>query len=154
MQWELHVQSAWTTGKKKDLMYLRQLLRGFVVHGREHAINELFILCPFMCWKVVRSTFGDQQVCRSIKMFPMQAEQFLLQQCKQGWLKRYSWGCSSMSSLLPIAYILLKQKKEFQAVRPLISYTFFIFAKLFRATAIVSQEKRCHVALDYKHSQQ
>ena len=47
-QWELHVQSAWTTVKRKDLMYFRQLLRGFVVHGRDHAINEVFIFCPFM----------------------------------------------------------------------------------------------------------
>ena len=31
LQWTLHVQSAMTTVKKKDLMYLRQLLRGFVV---------------------------------------------------------------------------------------------------------------------------
>ena len=47
LQWTLHVQSAMTTVKKKDLMYLRQLLRGFVVHGRDHAINEIFIFCRF-----------------------------------------------------------------------------------------------------------
>ena len=137
LQWTLHVQSAWTTVKKKDLMYLRQLLRRFVVHGRDHAINEIFIFCPFMYWKVVRATFGDQQVYKASTVSPMQSQQFLLQQSKQGWLKRYSWGCSSLKSSLPVAYILLKQKKNFQVARPISSYKFFIFAKLFRATAIV-----------------
>ena len=36
-----------------------------------------------------------------------------------------------------MAYILLKQKKQFQVARPIISCKFFLFAKLFRATAIV-----------------
>ena len=122
LQWTLHVQSAWTTVKKKDLMYLRQLLRGFVVHGRDHAINEIFIFGLFMYWKVVRATFGDQQVYKASTVSPMQSQQFLLQQSKQGWLKRYSWGCSSLKSSLPVAYILLKQKKNFQVARPISSY--------------------------------
>ena len=132
LPWQ-HVQSAWTTVKKKNLMYIRQLLRGFVVHGRDHAINEIFICCPFMYWcpfmygKVVRATFGDQQVYKATTMSPMQSEQFLLQQSKQGWLKRYSWSCSSLKSSLPIAYILLKQKKNFQVARPIINCKFFIF---------------------------
>ena len=136
-QWQLHVQSAWTTVKKKDLMYLRQVLRGFVVHGRGHAINEMFIFCPLMYWKVVRATVRDQQVYKAFTMSPMQTEQRLLQQSKQSWLKRYSWGRSSSKSSLPIAYILLKQKKNFQVARPIIRYKYFIVAKLFRATAIV-----------------
>ena len=57
-QWPLHSQSAWVLVKKKDIMFLKQLLRGFVVHGRDHAINEMFIFCPFMYWKVVRATLG------------------------------------------------------------------------------------------------
>ena len=129
-----------------------------MVRGRDHAITEVFIFGPFMYWKVVRSTFGDQQVCRSITMPPMQAEQFLLQQFKQGWLKRYSWGCSSMASSLPTAYILLKQKKELQVARPIISYKFYssLPSSFGQQPSywISFQEKRCHVALGYKHSQQ
>ena len=137
-QWSLHNQFAWTMVKHKDLKFLRQLLQGFVIHGRDHAINEIFIFCPFMYWKVVKATFGDQQVYRSITFSPIQTQQYLLQQSKQGWLRFYSWGRSSSSSCsLPIAYVLLKQKKDFQVARPIISYKFFIFAKLFRATAIV-----------------
>ena len=84
-------------------MFLRQLLRGFVVHGRDHAINEMFMFCPLMYWQVVKATFGDQQVYRSVS--PMQTEQFLLQQSQQGWLKR---GRTTSSSSLPIAYVLLR----------------------------------------------
>ena len=87
--------------------------------------------------KWVRAIFGDPQVYRSSTMSPMQAKQFLLQQPKQGWLKQHSWRCSSLSSLLPIAYILLKQKKGFHVALPIIGYKFLIFAKLFRATATV-----------------
>ena len=136
-QWELHNQFAWTTVKKKDRMYLRQLLQGFVVHGRDHAVTEIFIFCPYIHWKVVRATFGEQQVHRSVTMTPTQTQQYLLQLSKQGWLRHYSWGRSSSSSSLPIAYILLKQKKDFQAARPIISNKYFFFANLFRATALV-----------------
>ena len=136
-QWPYHVQAAWITIKKKDIMFLRQLLRGYVVHGRDHAINEMFMFCPLLYWQVVKATYGDQQVYRTVSMSPMQTEQFLLQQSQQGWLKRYPWGRTMTSSTLPIAYILLKQKKHFLVARPIISYKFFIFAKLFRATAIV-----------------
>ena len=110
-QWNLHSQFAWTTVKKRDLVYLRQL-QGFVIHGRDHAINEIFIFCPYINWKVVKATFGDQQVYRSITLSPMQTQQYLLQQSRQGWLRFYFWGrTSSSSSSLPIAYILLKKRK-------------------------------------------
>ena len=98
--------------------YLRQLLREFVVQGRDHAVKEMFIVCPFMYWRVVRATFGDQQVYRSVTMSPVQTQQYLLQQSKQGWPKPYSWGrSSSSSSSLPIAYILLKQKEDFPSCK-------------------------------------
>ena len=136
-QWKFHVSAAWVTVKSKDLKFLRSLLQDFLVHGRDHAINEIFIFCPYMYWTILRNTFGDQQVYRSISLSPSQAQHYLLQQSKQRWLQRYPWGISSRTSSLPVAYILLKQKKQFQVARPIISYKFFLFAKLFRATAIV-----------------
>ena len=45
-------------------------------------------------------------------------------------------GVNLRTSSLPIAYILLKQKKDFKAARPIISYVHFLCAKLCRATAI------------------
>ena len=46
---------------------------------------------------------------------------------------------------LPTAYVLAKQKRQFKAARPIIDYKRFIFAKLFRATAIVLDllQKEC-----------
>ena len=67
----------------------------------------------------------------------MQTEPYLSQQAKQSWLKSYERGTTSRTSSLPIAYILLKEKKHFEVERPIISYKFFIFAKLSRATAMV-----------------
>ena len=47
-----------------------------------------------------------------------------------------SWGINLRTSSLPIAYLLLKRKKDFNGARPIISYIHFLYATLFRATAI------------------
>ena len=69
-------------------------------------------------------------------MQPSQAEAFLRSTTSRLFLRRYKWGVNLRTSSLPIAYILLKQKKDFKAARPIISYVHFLYAKLFRATAI------------------
>ena len=116
--WQFHVSAAWVTVKSKDLKLLRSLLQDFLVHGRDHAINEIFIFCPYMYWKVLRTTFGDQQVYRSISLSPSQTQQYLFQQSKQRWLKRYPGGSPTRTSSLPVAHTLLKQKKQFQSCAP------------------------------------
>ena len=56
--WKSHVLAAWVTVKSKDLKFLRFLLQDFLVHGRDHAINEIFIFCPYMYWKILRNTLA------------------------------------------------------------------------------------------------
>ena len=70
---------------------------------------------------------------------PTQATQFLQQLANQPWLRKYKWGCSSTNQC-PTAYVLLKQKKQFLAARPIINYRRFLFAKLLKATAIILQQ--------------
>ena len=93
-------------------MYLRQLIRDIVVHGRDHALQEIHIVCPWMYWQVVHKTFADQEVYRSVTMSPAQTEQFLVQQSRQSWLKKYKWGFSSKNFSMLIAYA----SKEEEAV--------------------------------------
>ena len=69
-------------------------------------------------------------------MQPSQAQEFLLSTCSRSFLQRYKWGINLRTSSLPIAYLLLKQKKDFKGARPSVSYIHFLYAKLFRATAI------------------
>ena len=71
-----------------------------------------------------------------LPMQPSQAEVFLRSTTSRPFLRRYKWGVNLRTSSLPIAYILLKQKKDFKAARPIISYVHFLYARLFRATAI------------------
>ena len=70
-------------------------------------------------------------------MSPMQAAVFLNLSTKKRFLTAYKWGVNTTTSSLPLAYLLLKRKKQYKAARPIISYSRFIYAKLFRATAIV-----------------
>ena len=66
---------------------------------------------------------------------PSQAEIFLRSTTSRLFLRRYKWGVNLRTSSL-LAYILLKQKKDFKAARRIISYVHFLYAKLLRATAI------------------
>ena len=70
-------------------------------------------------------------------MDPTQATVFLNLSTKKQFLKQYKWGINSSTSSLPLAYLLFKRKKQYRAARPIISYSRFIYAKLFRVTAIV-----------------
>ena len=135
-QWIQHVPYSWTSVKQDDVKFLRSMLGQFVVHGRDHALNEIHIFCPLFYWQVVCSTFGDLQVYRPVCLSPSETQQHLIALSRQSWLRPYRWGINR-SADVPSAYILLKQKKSFLAARPIISYRGFIFAKLFRATAIV-----------------
>ena len=135
-QWPLHVQSSWHTVKFKDVAFLKNIMKNMVVHGRDHALGQIHVFCPVAYWTTLRSTFCDPLVYRPVSMSYAQTQQFLVQLSKQSFLKKYKWGINN-DATLPIAYVLLKAKKDYKVARPIISYKYFIFAKLFRAAAIV-----------------
>ena len=112
-------------------------LRDFI-HGRDHAITQGHALGQRLVWETYKATFGDTNVYEQLPMQPSQAEVFLRNTMSRPFLRRYKWGVNARTSGLPIAYVLLKQKnqKDFKAARPIISYIHFLYAKLFRATAI------------------
>ncbi|OLP78312.1 hypothetical protein AK812_SmicGene41517 [Symbiodinium microadriaticum] len=102
-------------------------------------IMPLHMDMPFahkFVWQIYKKTFGDTQVYERLPMQPSQAQEFLLSTCSRSFLQRYKWGINLRTSSLPIAYLLLKQKKDFKGARPSVSYIHFLYAKLFRATAI------------------
>ena len=55
-----------------------------------------------------------------------QTQQFLVQLSKPSFLKKYKRGINN-DATLPIAYVLLKAKKDYKVARPIISYKYFIF---------------------------
>ena len=136
-EWTRHEASALTALKFKDVQFLRNILKDFFIHGRDHALSHAHVFCPYFAWTIYKKTFGDTMVYESLLMSPMQASVFLSLSTKKRFLKTYKWGINATTSSLPIAYLLLKRKKQYKAARPIISYSHFIYAKLFRATAIV-----------------
>eukprot|EP00439_Symbiodinium_sp_Y106_P006485 s8883_g1.t1 len=136
-QWPLHLHDSFPASKCKDVLFLRNILDGFFVHGRDHAITHTNVFCPLFTWQVYKATFGDTQVYEMLSLDISQAIVFLQESTRQTFLKNYSWGVNLRSSSIPIAYLLLKRKKMYRVARPIISYNFFIYARLFRATSIV-----------------
>ena len=65
-QWQYHVLAAWVTVKSKDLKFLRSLLQDFLVHGRDHAINEIFF---FACTCTGKSFVPHLAINKSIGPF-------------------------------------------------------------------------------------
>ena len=137
-QWPQHTAHSFNSISHRDIQYLKSVTRNLVVHCRDHAATAIFVFCPYLYWTVLHRTFGDTDVYTKLNVSPSQATQFLQQLANQPWLRKYNWGCSSTHQC-PTAYILLKQKKQFLAARPIINYRRFIFEKLFRATAIILQ---------------
>ena len=137
LQWPLHVQESFSALKYKDVLFLRNILDGFFAHGRDHAITHTHIFCPYFAWTVYKTTFGDRQVYEMLGLNASQAGVFLEESCKAPFLKKYSWGVNLRTSSMPIAYLLLKRKKQYRVARPIISYSFFVYARSFRATSIV-----------------
>ena len=136
-EWHLNEQDAKMSLNFKDVLFLRNALSGFFIHGRDHALSHAHVFCPYFAWTVYKKTFGDIAVYEPMTMSPSQASVFLQLSTKKTFLKQYKWGINTSTSTLPIAYLLLKRKKQYRAARPIISYSNFVFAKLFKATAIV-----------------
>ena len=107
-----------------------------MVHGRDHAPEEIHVYCPLFFHHVLCKAFGDKEIYSLLLLPPAQAVQFLRQLAHLTWLKPYSWGIR-LSAPIPSSYVLLKRKKDYIGARPIISYHGFIFARLFTALAIV-----------------
>ena len=123
--------------KYKDAAYLKKVVKDFFVHGRDHAVTHCHVFCQRFAWAIYKKTFGDPQVYERLSFTIPQAKVYVDLTTKRTFLKRYKWGMNLSRSTLPIAYLLFKKKKQYQAARPIISYRSFVYAKLFKATAIV-----------------
>ena len=84
-----------------------------------------------------RRPLETPQVYERLSFTIPQAKVYVDLTIKKSFLKRYKWGIDLAKSTLPIAYLLFKKKKQHKAARPIISYLSFVYAKLFKATAIV-----------------
>ena len=135
-QWSQHVVSSRTPLSFDDIKYIKSVLTGFVVQGRDHAPNHLHIFCPLLYWRILKSTFGDEEVYTRSLLTPNQAQDFLATMTRKPWLKPYRWGVQEAAKL-PCSYLLLKQKKNFLKARPIISYKSFAFGRLFQAASSV-----------------
>ena len=135
-EWSYHKHAVFTRLKYKDAAFIKHSLQDLFIHGRDHAITHGHAFCPQFVWQTYKKTFGDTHVYERLPMQPSQAQEFLLSTCSRSFLQRYKWGINLRTSSLPIAYLLLKQKKDFKGARPIISYIHFLYAKLFRATTI------------------
>ena len=104
----------------------------------------MFIYCIWRFRKTIRDTFEDPEVYQTCPLERTSLVQFLDSITRRSWLRPYKWGIRKDASL-PTAYVLVKQKKQFKAARPIIDYKRFIFAKLLRATATVQDllQKEC-----------
>ena len=135
-QWSQHVVSSRTPLSFDDIKYIKSVLTGFVVQGRDHAPNHLHIFCPLLYWRILKSTFGDEEVYTRSLLTPNQAQDFLATMTRKPWLKPYRWGVQEAAKL-PCSYLLLKQKKNFLKARPIISYKSFASGRLFQAASSV-----------------
>ena len=122
----------------QDVKFIISVVRGFVVRGRVHAPDDLHVFCPNFYWQVLKNTFGDTKVYSSSLLSPAQAQAFLQSKSSQQWLKPYRRGINK-NATIPISYVLLKKKKkkQFAVARPIVSYSNFIFGRLFRAASTV-----------------
>ena len=136
-QWSQHTISSRTPLSFDDIKYIKSVIAGYVVQGRDHAPNHLHIFCPLFYWKILKSIFGDEEVYTRSLLTPHQAQVFLATLTKKPWLKPYQWGVQETAKL-PCSYLLLKQKKQFLKARPIISYKSFVFGRLFQAASITS----------------
>ena len=133
-QWSQHTISSRTPLSFDDIKYIKSVIAGYVVQGRDHAPNHLHIFCPLFYWKILKSTFGDEEVYTRSLLTPNQAQVFLATLTKKPWLKPYQWGVQETAKL-PCSYLLLKQKKQFLKARPIISYKSFAVGRLFQAAS-------------------
>ena len=72
-QWPLHVHDSFSALKYTGALFLRNILDGFFVHGRDHAITHTHVFCPLFAWKVYKATFGDTQVYEMLSLDVSQA---------------------------------------------------------------------------------
>ena len=136
-QWSDHVQATWTSIDDRNIRFLKQVMAPFFVHGRDHAITHCHVYCPMFAWTIYKKTFGDPLVYERTSLSVPQAKLYVDLTTHKTFLKKYKWGMDLKRSTLPIAYLLFKQKKQYKSARPIISYLQFVYAKLFKAVAIV-----------------
>ena len=135
-QWKLHYPESQYLLSTQDVKFIISLVRGFVVQGRDDAPDDLHVFCPNFDWQVLKKTFGDTEVYSSSLLSPAEAQAFLQEKASQKWLKPYRWGINK-NATIPIFYSRLKKQKQFAAARAIISYSNFIFDRLFRAASAV-----------------
>ena len=137
--WSRHKAAAFTRLQCKDTAFIKKSFAGLFIHGRNHAITHGHAFCQRFAWQTYKSKFGDTAVHQQVPLQPLQAEEFLRSTVSCLFLRRYKWEINLRTSSSPTAYLLFKQKKDFKGAgaRPIISYIYFMCAKLFRVTAIV-----------------
>ena len=118
-----------STAKDSDYMIPFHLPHKKCVAGKHRSLRDVI----YNNISMAESWTWDSPPCCNCSLL---RQAFLRSTTSRPFLRRYKWGVNLCTSSLPIAYILPKQKKDFKAARPIISYIHFLCAKLFRATAI------------------
>ena len=132
-EWQLHYPESQYLLSMQDVKFIISVVRGFVAQGREHAPGDLHVFYPNFYWQVLKNTFGDTRVYSSSLLSPAEAQAFFQEKAFKKWLKPYRWGINKHATV-PISYVLLK-KKQFAVARPIISYSNFVFGRLFCAAS-------------------
>ena len=50
IEWEAHEAAAHLALKFKDVLFLRNILQDFFIHGRDHALSHAHVFCPYFAW--------------------------------------------------------------------------------------------------------
>ena len=115
-----------------DVVKVRKLLEGFVIHCEDHEPTRFCIYCPLHYFKVISRTFTDKSVFGQLQLGPSALLAMFPTLVPTDLLKRYRWGLN-FESRLPSAYVLIKRKKAYEKARPIISYAGTTCAVLFSA---------------------
>ena len=67
-QWPLHIHDSFPALKYKDVRFLRNILDGFFVHGRDHAITHTHVFCPLFAWQVYKAILSCVERLKSCKV--------------------------------------------------------------------------------------
>ena len=67
-QWPLHLHDSFPALKYKNVLFLRNILDGFFVHGRDHAITHTHVFCPLFAWQVYKAILSCVERLKSCKV--------------------------------------------------------------------------------------
>ena len=129
-EWSQHKAAVFTRLKSKDAVFIKNSLAGLFSYGRDHAITHGHAFWQRIVWQTYKSTFADTAVYQQLPMQPLQADEFLRSTASRLFLRRYKRAVNLRTFSLPIACLLLKQKKDVKGATPIISYIHFLYAKL------------------------